>query len=73
MSSSDFRERFEACRVEVEAHAKAEEKEVLPLLDERWASHELHVMGTRFVIVEMIAPTHAHRGPKMLTGNLLVG
>lgn len=73
-SSSDFDERFQAFRANIEAHAESEENEVLPLLDEHRASHELRLMDTGFVIAETIAPTHAHRlAPESATGNLLVG
>ena len=58
----------------MEAHAEAEEAEVLPLLDEHRAAHELRLMDLAFVTAEWIAPTHAHRfAPESATGNLLLG
>jgi hemerythrin superfamily protein len=72
--SREFLDRLHAFRAEVEAHAEAEEVEVLPLLDERRAAHELRVMDRAFVTAQWIAPTHAHRfAPESAIGNLLLG
>ena len=59
--SRDFLGQLRAFRDEVEAHAEAEEAEVLPLLDEHRAAHELRLMDFWFVMAETVAPTHAHR------------
>jgi hypothetical protein len=73
-SSRGFLAQLRAFRVEVEAHADAEEAEVLPLLDEHRAAHELRLMDLWFVAAETVAPTHAHRfAPESATGNLLLG
>ena len=61
-------------RATVEDHADAEEREVLPLLDQHRARHELQMMDTAFTAAEMVAPTHAHRfAPESATGNLVIG
>lgn len=73
-SSGEFEARLRAFRIAVEAHADAEEEEVLPLLDAHRASHELRLMDLGFVMAETTAPTHAHRfAPESATGNLLLG
>lgn len=72
--SREFLEPFRALRASVEAHAAAEEAEILPLLDEHRAAHELRMMDVAFVMAEGMAPTHAHRfAPESATGNLLLG
>ena len=72
--SREFLAQLRAFRLEVEAHAEAEEAEVLPLLDEHRAAHELRLMDLWFVTAETVAPTHAHRfAPESATGNLLLG
>lgn len=72
--SREFLTRLRAFRETVEAHAEAEEAEVLPLLDEHRAAHELRLMDLAFVAAETIAPTHAHRfAPESASGNLLLG
>ena len=72
--SREFLTQLRAFRVEVEDHAEAEELEVLPLLDEHRAAHELRLMDLWFVTAETVAPTHAHRfAPESATGNLLLG
>jgi hemerythrin superfamily protein len=73
-SSREFLGRLRTFREMVEAHAAAEEREILPLLDEHRAAPELRLMDAWFVIAEAIAPTHAHRfAPESATGNLLLG
>jgi hemerythrin superfamily protein len=72
--SREFVAQLRAFRADVEAHAAAEEAEVLPLLDEHRAAHELRLMDVAFVTAETMAPTHAHRfAPDSATGNLLLG
>jgi hemerythrin superfamily protein len=72
--SREFLGRLRSFRDDVEAHATAEEDEVLPLLDEHRAPHELRLMDMAFVTAEAAAPTHAHRfAPESATGNLLLG
>ena len=73
-SSREFLIRLRAFRETVELHAAAEEAQVLPLLDEHRAGHELRFMDLAFVGAETIAPTHAHRfAPESASGNLLLG
>ena len=72
--SREFVAQLRAFRADVEAHAAAEEAEVLPLLDQHRAAHELRLMDVAFVTAETMAPTHAHRfAPDSATGNLLLG
>lgn len=72
--SREFLTQLRAFRGEIEAHAQAEEVEVLPLLDEHRGAHELRFMDLTFVMAETMAPTHAHRfAPESATGNLLLG
>ncbi len=59
--SREFLTRLRAFRADVEAHAEAEETDVLPLLDEQRAPHELRLMDLSFTTAQWIAPTHAHR------------
>jgi hemerythrin superfamily protein len=69
-----FGPRLEAFRAMVEAHAAAEESEVLPLLDERCSRGQLRAMDRLFVASQFVAPTHAHRfAPVGAVGNLAVG
>jgi hemerythrin superfamily protein len=70
----EFLDRLRAFRIDVEAHASAEETEILPLLDQHRSPSELRVMDAAFKTAELIAPTHAHRfAPESATGNLLLG
>jgi hemerythrin superfamily protein len=72
--SREFVAQLRAFRADVEAHAAAEEADVLPLLDQHRAAHELRLMDVAFVTAETMAPTHAHRfAPDSATGNLLLG
>ena len=72
--SREFLTRLRAFRADVEAHAEAEETDVLPLLDEQRAPHELRLMDLSFTTAQWIAPTHAHRfAPESAAGNLLLG
>jgi hemerythrin superfamily protein len=72
--SREFLTRLRAFRESVEAHADAEEAEVLPLLDQHRAPHELRFMDLAFVAAETLAPTHPHRfAPESASGNLLLG
>jgi hemerythrin superfamily protein len=72
--SREFLSRLHTFRADVEAHAAAEEREVLPLLDAHRAPFELQLMDMAFVTAETMAPTHAHRfAPESATGNLLLG
>jgi len=73
-ASPTFGPRLEAFRAIVEAHAEAEEAEVLPLLEERCSAAQLRAMDRLFVASQCVAPTHAHRfAPVGAVGNLAVG
>src|SRR4051794_30394076 len=50
--SDEFLDRLVAFRADVEAHADAEEADVLPLLDEHRAAHELRLMDLAFVTAQ---------------------
>jgi hemerythrin superfamily protein len=72
--SQDFMVRLATFREEVEAHAAAEEADILPRLDDHRAAHELRMMDGAFAMAQMVAPTHAHRfAPESALGNLLLG
>lgn len=72
-ASEEFAAGFAKLRRDVEAHAKKEEAEVLPLLS-RGDARRLEAMGKAFAVAEAMAPTHAHRlAPESATGNMLVG
>ena len=69
-----FLDDLRAFRGNVEAHADAEETEILPLLEQHRSAAELQMMEAAFKTAEMIAPTHAHRfAPESAIGNLLLG
>jgi hemerythrin superfamily protein len=73
-SSRGFVSALASFREVVEAHAEAEEREVLPLLEEHRADYELRLMDVGFVMAQAMAPTHAHRfAPESATANLLLG
>ncbi len=73
-STRSFADAFEVFRAEVEAHAAAEEQEVLPLLEEFRSAGQLEALDRFFVAAEAIAPTHAHRfAPVGAIGNLVLG
>jgi hemerythrin superfamily protein len=72
--SSTFLDELGVFRADVEAHAHAEETEILPLLEQHRSVAELQAMEVAFKTAEMIAPTHAHRfAPESAIGNLLLG
>jgi hemerythrin superfamily protein len=73
-SSRQFLTGLRALRDAVIEHAEAEEREVLPLLEEHRASYELRLMDAAFGMAQIVAPTHAHRfAPESAAGNLLLG
>ena len=73
-STRSFADALEIFRAEVEAHATAEELEVLPLLEEHRSAGQLEALDRLFVAAEAIAPTHAHRfAPVGAIGNLVLG
>jgi hypothetical protein len=73
-STRSFADAFEVFRAEVEAHAAAEEQEVLPLLEEYRSAGQLEALDRFFVAAEAIAPTHAHRfAPVGAIGNFVLG
>jgi len=71
---ADFLALLQDFHADVEAHARAEEFEILALLEQYRSSYELRAMEVAFKAAEAIAPTHAHRlAPESLTGSLLLG
>lgn len=73
-TSDVFDARLEAFRLMVEAHAAAEEAEVLPVLEQRCSGSQLRAMDRLFIASQFVAPTHAHRfAPVGAVGNLAVG
>ena len=73
-TSGSFGPRVDAFRITVEAHAAAEEDEVLPVLERRCSAGQLRAMDRLFVASQFVAPTHAHRfAPVGAVGNLAVG
>ena len=72
--SAAFLDELGAFRADVEAHAGAEEAEILPVLEQHRSAAELQVMEMAFKTAQMIAPTHAHRfAPESAIGNLILG
>jgi len=73
-NSAEFESALEALRADVEAHATAEEREILPILEDRCSTPQLQAMDRLFVGAQLVAPTHAHRlAPVGAVGNLVVG
>jgi len=74
VSSGEFARRFGELRKSVEEHARNEEREVFPLIEEVSDDKQLEGMARALQAAESMAPTHAHKGaPTSATGNLLVG
>jgi hypothetical protein len=56
------------------AHAEAEERELLPLLERGYDHDRLTAMAHRLGRAERLAPTDPHpHGPKSPIGNMLAG
>jgi hypothetical protein len=73
-ASSAFGPALADFQATVEAHAAAEEREVLPALDSRIGRAGLQALDVVFVSIQLIGPTHAHRfAPVGALGNLAVG
>ena len=73
MTSSEFMAALAVFRADVEAHADAEELEILPLLEEE-SDERREFMARAFAVAEATAPTHGHRlAPESAIGNLLIG
>ena len=74
LGSRQFETGLAEFRAQVEAHADAEELEILPVLELRQAGGQLWLMDRCFVLAQLVAPTHAHRfAPVGAVGNLAVG
>ncbi len=72
--SAEFAGHLASFKTMVEAHAEAEEAEVLPLLRASSSPDELESMRKLFDAAEKAAPTHPHpHGPQSALGNLVVG
>jgi hemerythrin superfamily protein len=73
-AESGFMAKFLLFQRDVEAHAEAEEREVLPMLERISDPAQLEDMARKLQVAGAMAPTHAHRSaPESATGNLLVG
>lgn len=65
---------FDEFRGAVLEHARAEEREIFPLLEQHVPGARLIEMAELILIAESMAPTHPHpHGPESAIGNLLVG
>jgi len=74
VTSGEFERRFRELRKAVEGHAKSEEREVFPLIEQASDDKQLEGMARALKAAESMAPTHAHKAaPTSATGNLLVG
>lgn len=72
-ATPEFLEALTAFQADVEAHASAEEDDVLPLLA-RINDDQLNLMGQALKVVQSIAPTHPHKmAPESALGNVVVG
>jgi hemerythrin superfamily protein len=73
-SSAEFDALFAALREMVESHARSEEQEVFPLLEQTTDPRQLERMTSALMLVETIAPTHPHKlAPESALGNLAIG
>lgn len=73
-SDAGFPAALEEFRVDVDKHATAEEREVLPLLQKSQTPDQLEHMAKLFDLAEKAAPTHPHpNAPESAMGNLLLG
>jgi hemerythrin superfamily protein len=74
-STAEFAQALAAFRVDVLAHAEAEELEVFPLLTEVVDEpQQLTTITKELEAAEALAPTHPHRSaPESALGNMLVG
>lgn len=73
-STAEFDALFAEVRAAVEAHAEAEEREVLPLLRAVADGEQLERLGRALRAAEGIAPTHPHKlAPESALGNAVVG
>ena len=69
-----FDDDFAAFRASVLRHAEAEESEVFPLLDANLDVPKLRQMAETILVVESVAPTHAHpHAPESAIGNIVLG
>jgi hemerythrin superfamily protein len=74
VTSGEFERRFRELRKAVEGHAKSEEREVFPLIEQVSDDKQLEGMARALEAAESMAPTHPHKAaPTSATGNLLVG
>jgi hemerythrin superfamily protein len=69
-----FDKDFAAFKVAVLQHANAEETEVFPLLEANLDMQKLREMAETILVVESVAPTHAHaHSPESAIGNIVLG
>jgi hemerythrin superfamily protein len=69
-----FQQKFAAFQKSVDAHATAEEKELVPILESELDADTLKGMTEKLQMAEKLAPTHPHpHGPEGAVGNLVLG
>jgi hemerythrin superfamily protein len=73
VESAAFAERLDGLEQSVLAHAEAEEKEELELLQTKLDPERLARMKRRALLAERIAPTRPHAGLESAAANILVG
>lgn len=73
-SSTDFNEKFAQFKTAVEDHARAEEQELFPILEDALDTEALEAMTKKLRTAEKLAPTHPHpHGPEGAVGNMVIG
>jgi hemerythrin superfamily protein len=68
-----FDQRLDAVRKAVLDHARHEEREEFPRLQDSLSLVQLEAMGMAVRVAEATAPTHPHPGVNSLAGNLVAG
>jgi hemerythrin superfamily protein len=71
--AEDFDQRLDAVRKAVLDHARHEEREEFPRLQDSLSPVQLEAMGMAVRMAEATAPTHPHPGVNSLAGNLVAG
>jgi iron-sulfur cluster repair protein YtfE (RIC family) len=73
-ASAEFGARLSKLRTEVERHARAEETEEFPKVQQKEPLARLEQMGRAYQAAKELAPTHPHPStPNTPTANILVG
>ena len=72
--SAEFEQSFTKLRTEVDNHARAEETEEFPKVEQAEDSAQLEKMGKALEAAKALAPTHPHPStPNTPIANVLVG